>query len=157
MFYKNRKGIIPETTNWVIATIIIIIILIVSITVASFFGGSKEFYLSRFRDPVAAKSLSAYLLTTDDSGKTIFEQLKENETLNDFNGNLALKVFDELYKENYPLDRWFGINIYKNDYFGSRPVSERGGDLYHWRVPTFSEKIKLKEDKWLELVLMKRK
>ena len=162
-FLKNQKAQIGETITWVVATLIIIVILAFSIFISSFYlGGGKSVSFSERSDLLASKSLFSYLLTPAGDEK-IYDQLKEEENLNEFNGNLALNIFETLYEDDYE-DVWLGIVFNKvlfpaksNDYFGRRPTGVRGGDFNIGRrfVPSISEKIKLNENKSLELYLGK--
>jgi len=147
---KDKKGQIGETITWVVATIIIIVILLVSIFVStSYIGGSKKATFSKQTDILASKSLFAYLLT-EDEGNTVYGQLKEDggENLNEFNGNLALKIFKEFYKKDYPHAIWLVVyskphDLNTNAYFPKPPVCGRG----------ISEEIELKENKYILLTL----
>jgi len=162
--FNKKLGQIGKTITWVVATVIIIMILIVSIFVAtSYLGGSKKADFSKQTDILASKSFFAYLLTEDESS-TVYEQLKEDggENLNEFNGNLALKIFKEFYEEDYPVAIWLGIDFEglglprTNKYFGSRPTSLRGGDIMQRRIDFVLEEAILNDDKWLELILMNK-
>jgi len=163
VFLKDKRSQIGETMTWVVATVIIIIILLISIFIAtSYLGKNKGTdFLSKQSDLLASESFFAYLLTEDSEGQTVHEQLKNEENLNDFNGNLAIKIFDGFYKEEYP-DVWVGIiphtgplTFIKNKYFGSEP-SGIGGQ-YSWSLITkkshISQRIPLNENKSVELVL----
>lgn len=157
----NRKAQMGETITWVVATLIIIVILAFSIFISSFyFSKDKSVSFSRGSDLLASKSLFSYLLTSSDGGK-VYDQLKEEDNLNEFNGNLASKIFKAFYENDYE-DRWLGLVFNRvlfpaksNDYFGRRPTGVRGGDFNVGRrfVSSFSEKIKLNENKSLELYL----
>ena len=139
--FNKKLGQIGKTITWIVATVIIIMILIVSILVStSYLGGSKKADFSKQTDILASKSFFAYLLTEEGSS-TIYEQLKEDggENLNEFNGNLALKIFKEFYEEDYE-DVWLGIIFNRillpaksNDYFGRRPTGVKGGDVHFGR------------------------
>ncbi len=157
---RNKKAQIGETMTWVIATIIIIVILISSIFITSVLGvtSSHKQYKSIGTEPdlIPVKSLTSYLLTKDNSGKKIFDQLKDEENLNEFNGNLAIKIFNYFYLLNY-VEVWMGMNNeelsldLENDYFGSRYETLYGGsDTLHI---DFTEFINLGENKSIELIL----
>jgi len=159
---KDKKGQIGETITWVVATIIIIVILLVSIFVStSYIGGSKKATFSKQTDILASKSFFAYLLT-EDEGETVYEQLRDEENLNDFNGNLALNIFEEFYRKDYPFAIWLGIDFEgfglprRNEYFGSRPITLRGGDISYRNVDYILEKAILNDDKWVGLILMNK-
>lgn len=162
-FLKDKRSQIGETMTWVVATIIIIVILLISIFIAtSYLGGSKKADFSKQSDILASKSFFAYLLTEDAEGKTIYEQLRDEENLNDFNGNLAIRIFNGFYAEDYPHTIWLGIDFEgfglprKNEYFGFRPTTLRGGDISYRTVDYILEKAILNNDKWLELILMNK-
>jgi hypothetical protein len=155
---RNKKAQIGETMTWVIATIIIIVILIFSIFITSILGvtGSHKEYKSIGTKPdlIPVKSLTSYLLTKDNSGQKVFDQLKNEENLNEFNGNLALKIFNYFYLLNYA-QVWMGINKdfsldLENDYFGSRNTLYGGSSTLY---VDFTEFINLGEDKSIQLIL----
>ena len=149
IFLKNKRGQIGKTITWVVATVIIIVILFISIFVAtSYLGGSKKADFSKQSDILASKSFFAYLLTEDTEGDTVYEQLRDEENLNDFNGNLALNIFEEFYRKDYPYTIWLVIyskphDIITNTFFPKPPICGRG----------ISEEIELKENKYLLLTL----
>ncbi len=165
---KDKRSQIGETMTWIVATIIIIVVLSISIFIAtSYLGGSKKAdFLAKRSDLLASESFFAYLLTEDSKGQTVYEQLKNEENLNDFNGNLAIKIFDGFYGEEYP-EVWIGIATgiavspsIKNEYFGSKPVLKGGDPKYPFaetiRKPDkayVSQRITLNESKSIELVL----
>ena len=102
----NKKAVVGETLTWIVATLIIVVILVFSIyatsllSIKNFVGGGKELSSIKEKDLLATKSLTGYLLTEDD-GETVFEQLKEERTSNNFNENLALKIFRGLHSRDY--------------------------------------------------------
>ncbi len=148
-FLKNKRGQIGKTITWVVATVIIIMILVVSIFIAtSYLGGSKKADFSKQTDILASKSFFAYLLTENTEGDTVYEQLRDEENLNDFNGNLALNIFEEFYRKDYPYTIWLVIyskphDIITNTFFPKPPICGRG----------ISEEIELKENKYILLTL----
>ena len=168
IFMKDKRSQIGETMTWVVATVIIIVILLVSIFIAtSYLGKNKGAdFLAKRSDLLASESFFAYLLTEDTGGQTVYEQLRDEENLNDFNGNLAIRIFDGFYGEEYP-EVWIGIatNIavspsIKNEYFGSKPVLKGGDPKYPFAEsikkpdkPYVSQRITLNEIKSIELVL----
>lgn len=137
---QNKKGEIGKTITWLVATVIIIVILLISVFIVSLNLRKnkrfKEFKEGKIEDLLVVKSLSAYLLTKDASGKNVFEQLRDEEKLNDFNGPLALKIFEGLYKKDYQFGAMIGVEI---------GLGETQNGVF--------EKIQLKEDKNLELLL----
>ena len=147
----NKKATVGETITWVIATVIIIVILLISVFVTtSFLSGNKKVdFSAKQSDFLALESFFAYLLTEDTSGQTIYEQLKEEGNLTQFNGELALNIFNGLYSEDYWLI-WFVIyskpnNIIHNKYFPKPPPCGRG----IW------DEIELNKNKYILLALTK--
>jgi len=152
--FNKKLGQIGKTLTWVVATVIIIMILVVSIFVAtSYLGGSKKADFSKQTDILASKSFFAYLLTEDESS-TVYEQLKEDggENLNEFNGNLALKIFEEFYSKEYS-KVWVGIVLMPvfpeynpNSFFGTNPGHVKSSYWGGGRIdPHITERIKLNE------------
>lgn len=132
---KNKHGQVSETMTWIVATIIILIILLVSVFLASLAGQNKTFSIQNKFDLFAEKSLTSYLLTKDASGQTIYDEIKNEETLNDFNGNLANKIFMGLYSGYYNAAVFFGIDtgaffnpVKSNKYF-TLPSGDTGNSL----------------------------
>lgn len=153
MKLKNRKGQIGETLTWVVATLIIIFIVVVSLFIVSTSSAFKRnnyesVYYEKTSDILATKSFAGYLLTKNNE-KNVFQQLREEENLNEFNGNLGRDIFKKLYLNDYPVKIWLGIyfaNPLKftiNPYFGGVPTSGRG----------ISEEIKLDQSKSVLLTL----
>jgi len=101
----NKKAAVPETITWIVATVVIIVILVFSIFVASLLGKtknlSKDFEPQKGKDLINVKTASGYLLTEDDSGQKVFEQIFQEGDLNDFNGPLGVAIFKNYEKENY--------------------------------------------------------
>lgn len=159
---KYKKAQISKTLMWIVATIIIIIILAVSIIITTILPKRtyKDVPSSKEADLFATKSLTSYLLTEDDSGKNVFEEIKEQEDLNDFNGNLAVKIFRGLYEKDYhPI--WFGIDfegfsLERGNIYFEVPSNIKGGDINWKHVSFISEEIKLNENKYLRLVLINK-
>jgi len=155
-FKKNKLGQTGDTITWLVATVVIIVVLTVSIFAASiFFDKNKSLKSGTFEsaDTLASKSLFSYVITKDSNGKVVYEQLKEEENLGDFDGKLSVKIFIDLYKKEY-LTIWAGFFIDRtvspylsNEYFGARVFKDED------RLIT--EEIKLKEDKSLFLDLSK--
>jgi hypothetical protein len=161
----NKKAQIGETITWVVATIIIIVVLVFSIFIAGIYfekGKTLESSSLESKDVLASKSLFSYLLTPSGEGK-VYDQLKVEENLNKSTGELAQKIFKELYETDYE-DIWLGfvldrvlLSAKSNDYFGSKPLGVRGGDISFGSrfVSRISEEIRLNENKSLELYLGK--
>jgi hypothetical protein len=156
----NKYARVGETMTWIVATIAIIVVLMISIFISAFYlGEDKEVDALETSDVLATKSLFSYLLTKDSEGKTVYVQLKEEEDLNDFNGNLALQIFRGFYGEEY-LKVWLGFILNRpllpylnNDYFGERPSEIRGGDITKRSVPHILEDIYINENKTFEMAL----
>jgi hypothetical protein len=108
---KNKQGQVATTMTWVVATIIIVIILVISILLTAAFGKRTYNDNPSFEktDLLVSKSLFSYLLTKE-SGKMIFNQIDEDSDLNEFNTLLSLKVFVDLYKNDYPNGIWFDVH-----------------------------------------------
>jgi len=168
--FKVKKAQIGETLTWIIATIVIIVILVFAIFVASSMGKNKEFTIKNkestiigSKDLLAEKSLVGYLLTQDTNKVIVYNKLKDEQDLNDFNGNLALKIFKEFYEKDYGFAGsgvWLGVGsagfqIRKNKFFGSGPLFLSEGAGYKVQ-PSVSEKIPLGENKYLELILVEK-
>lgn len=162
---KKKNAQIGETVTWIVATVIIVLILAVSIFVSSFsFKDAKEISLLKRTDVLASKSLFSYLLTKDAQGNTVYWQLKNQENLNEFNGNLGKSIFQEFYDNEY-VDIWLGIIVDRtllpamsNKFFGNRPTGVRATSEISTKgkfVSSISEEIYLNEGKSLELVLAK--
>jgi hypothetical protein len=161
---KNKKAQTGETITWVVATVIIILILAISLLVSSFyFKAAKDIGFFKKTDTLASKSLFSYLLTKDTDGNNVHTQLKNQENLNEFNGNLGKKIFQEYYGSEYE-DVWVGIILDRellpalpNDFFGRRPSGVRPtGEISAKKyVSSISEKIYINENKILELILSK--
>ena len=162
---QNKKAQVSDTMVWLIATIVIVTILGISIFITSTkMVGNKEIPFLQ-KEIVIEKSMLSYLATKEVSSdvfgnkkeEIIFNQLKENN-LNQFNGNLALKIFKEYYsfKEG---DMWFGIEedskFKKNLFFGGKPRTLNkdtygAGTIYSVKF----QAIKLKENRFLDLFLV---
>src|SRR3989344_3449581 len=118
---KNKKAQTGDTITWLVATVVIVVVLAVSIFAASaFFHNEKDLKSNYFKsvDTLASKSLFSYTVTKDASGKLVYQQLKEEENLNYFNGNLALKVFRGLFQKDYlnnPNNIWLGFVINRKE------------------------------------------
>jgi hypothetical protein len=165
----SKKAQVGETMTWIVATIIIIVILVASIFISTaYLGGGKSINFFKTTDTLASKSLFSYLLTKDDEGNLIYNQLKNEDNLNQFNGNLGKEIFQEFYSEEYG-NIWLGIltggldldspKFLKNDYFGDRPKDIL---LLYFNSknpvpnPGVSEEVQLNEDKFIELALKHR-
>ena len=154
----QKRGQAGETVTWIVATVIIVIILFVSIFIASvYLGGGKEFSFIKQADSLATKSFFSYLLTKDNQGKTVYEQMKDEENLNSFNGNLAVGIF-KVYEKDYPVV-WVGLALahnvppyVSNDYFGGGNIKVRVEDSNIRSVLPIIEDVPLNEKKSIEII-----
>lgn len=128
--FRDKKAQIGETITWVVATVIVIAILGITIFVASAkFSTDKTPNLQEVSqvDTLASKSLFSYVLTKDTTvtgSPVIYDELKTQGNLNDFNGNLALTIFnnpDAFTGLKIYLLVWLGFTDTPNNYFGSAP------------------------------------
>ena len=161
----SKKAQVGETMTWVVATIIIIVILTISIFVSTaYLGGGKNVNFFKRTDVLVSKSLFSYLLTNDSEGSLVYNQLRNEENLNEFNGNLAINIFQKFYGEEYGAV-WLGFvlegidssgepNSLSNEYLGSRPknIGFRNTKA-EFTNPKVSEEIQLNENKFVEFVL----
>ena len=136
---NQKKGQIGETMTWVVATLIIVVILSISIYTSSIVSKTKILNSVDF-DPeklkqnlLAKKSMMAFLLTDEDN-------------LNEFNKNLASEIFKKIYGKEFHI--LMGIND-DLKYIGLYPEKSRSEEI-------FSEKIKLKDNNELNLILKKK-
>jgi hypothetical protein len=165
---EDKKGQISEGITWIVATTAIIIILLISIFVTSLSASGNSEVRGDYLSPnIAQKSFFSYLLTKE-SGRTIYSDIKENEKINNADGNLALKVFNGLYKKDYS-KIWFGIselragtanrlNGLKNEFFGDKPLEATGLRTDYntfWDYSIISVAIKFSDQKFLEAVFVK--
>lgn len=108
---NNKRAQVSETMTWIVATVIILIILLVSVYLSSLVGQSKSFPIQNEFDLFSHKSLTSYLLTKDTTGQTIYDEMKNEGSFNDFNGNFANKLFIGLYRGYYSESVFLGIYI----------------------------------------------
>ncbi len=157
---NKKNGQIAETITWIVATVIIILILAASLLISSLsIGNKKDIGFVKTTDTLASKSLFSYLLTKDAEGIAIYGQLKNQENLNEFNGNLGKTIFEEFYGGEY-VNVWLGIintqsfKGEKNDYFGEKPADTK---FENTKVESTSAKatelIKINNDKAIQVVL----
>ena len=142
--------------TWIFATIIVVVLLLLCIYLSGIFFNknlSESSYL-RTVDTLASKSLFSYVLTKDDSGKLVYQQLGV-ESLNEFNGNLALKIFRDYYKEEYPSKVWLGFEN-ENSYFGKKTFGPSGSRYEFDPVGGVYESIDLSENSTINLLLVKK-
>lgn len=126
---NDKRGQTGETITWLVATVVIVVVLLISIFVASaFFGDNKKILSIGNADYLAISSLFSYALTKDSGGNLIYNKIKDDGNLNDFNGNLALDIFRKFYADS-TTEVWVGLvsegtllPYNSNDYFGSGPT-----------------------------------
>jgi hypothetical protein len=158
--FLNKKGQVGETVTWMVATVIIIAILGISFFIAeAYVGKDKEVSsvsYSKQVDILVSKSLFSYFLTDD-----IYNQIKTDGNFSDTNGPLAEDIFEGFYGEEYPKDIWLGVVFNlgledrENDYFGERPRKGTSGYLLGGTYEHVSESIKLNEEEFFEILLLK--
>ena len=160
---RAKKAEVGETVTWMIATVAIVVILVISVFVSSvYFNNQKKASPLENADYLAASSFNSWLLTTNSSGKMVYEQIKAEEDLNDFNGNLAIDIFKKFYEKDY-IYVWLGVNeegfyIWRsNEYFGSIPTEIRGGDITKRSVLNVIEEVHLAGEKVIEMDLAPKK
>ncbi len=153
----HKKAQVGGTITWVVATVAIIVILGVSIFIADIaFGNSKEIESLEKTDILASKSFFSYLLTED-----TYDQIKIDQGLNETTGGLAIKVFEELFEDDYPRAVWLGTITVQtrfsgedNVYFGQKPRLTIEMKTSTHLFTHILESIKLNEERTLELVLV---
>ncbi len=167
---KNKKAQVSEGITWVTATLIIAVILIVSIIATSaYVSTNKGIQDSFFASNVNQKSFFSYLLT-DENGKTIFSNMKETGNMNSYEGNLAIKIFNGLYKNDYS-SIWVGISVLsnppagltlsgiENPFFGQHAslswVGNAFGDIIK-QVDVDSSELSISNNKYAEVVFTKK-
>lgn len=164
IFPKSRKAQISEGITWIVATIAILIILLFSLFLTSFVLKNKQIDNDFFSDAINQKSFLSYLLTQENSGGIVFSKIRADENLDNFNGNLALKIFNGLYKEKYS-EVWIGVsrlgtgvfgatskNGIVNDFFGSKPPSIVSGPYGSAALKeSFSSTLPLKKENEYQL------
>ncbi len=157
----DKKGQVGETVTWIVATIVIIVVLGVSIFIASAkFNTDQTPDLQSISmvDTLASKSLFSYVLTNDSAGQIIYNQIKTEGNLNNLNGNLAQRIFNGFYKNEYS-KIWLGtINSTsftgnQNVYFGGEPDLTIQGNRVNTQLYYFIQDIELTPEKNLEMVL----
>jgi len=148
---SSKRGQIGETMTWIIATIIIIVMLTITIIISDLsFGKNRKIQTDQNSDILASKSFFSYVLTKDAEGKNVYSQLQTEENLNDFNGNLAIKIFNSSYGEEYN-DLWVGFPELQNNYFGEWTGLLEGERSFD----AVQEFIKLDENKMLQLSMIR--
>ena len=160
---NNKRAQVSETMTWIVATVIILIILLVSVFLASLVGQSKAFPANNKIDLFAHKSITSYLLTKDASGEIIYNEIKNDGALNDFNGNLAKNLFINLYSGYYNKDVFLGIimnrifnPVQANSYFTIPPGETANSPLSHSSDEgnsVIDDSIPLNEDKSVQMIL----
>jgi hypothetical protein len=131
----NRKNAqIGEGLTWIVATFVILVILAGGIFMAqglgkakSLLGWEKGSSFIKISDRLVETSFNSYLLTKGQDGKTIYGQIRIDGDLNAFNGELAKKVFRDLYEGNEYSRTWFGVSSISGDQLVGKDNSFLGG------------------------------
>jgi len=112
----NKKAQIGETITWIIATIIIIGILTISVFISSALGeGKSEIRVDgKEKDLLISKSITAYLLTKTEKGKTVYEELRDEEIVDQNIKKLTENIFWDMNKGKY------GVHTYLEDKINSQ-------------------------------------
>ena len=110
-----KRGILGETITWVIATLVIVVILIISVFIVSVARTNKKLEIINHNNLAAAKSLSSYLLTKEDSNINIFEQIRSQEKISSENQNFFIKVFGRLYHDKFAEKILFQVISFSKD------------------------------------------
>jgi hypothetical protein len=115
-FASGKKAQIGETMTWLVATLVIVVILGLSILALSAFriisNKSLNFNLDRTADLLAAKSFVSYLSTTQENGKTIYDNLKEGGKPD----TVLEKKIEGFYSGNYQTTGGtYGISVCNSD------------------------------------------
>lgn len=146
---NHKKSQIGETITWVVATLIIIVVLLISVYASSLLSKTKDFSSGYFYtedleyDLLAKKSMFAFLLTNLQGENIVYDQLSNEEDLNELSENLASQIFGKVFGKEFRV----GIGINDNiEYIESTYSGEDSQE-------EFSEKIKLKDNNELNLVL----
>ena len=141
-----KKAEIGETVTWLVATLIIVVLLAISIFVSSLIGSLnyEDLSIQDKSDLLVTKSLTSYLMTEDVSGKIIFNQIKEDKDLNDFNAPLSLKIFT-FYEEEYSRGIYLDIRgkdaklsggSIRKKYYEEYFQKKKGKSEYIFSIPT---------------------
>ena len=153
---KNKRAQISEGLTWVVATIAIIVILLISlaITTLAFDLNNTKIKSESFGSALMQKSLMSYLLTKESGRGTVYSEIKRDENLKGFNGDLAVKVFKGLYGKEYS-GIWVGVSN-----LGFNLIGGREGNNFFSRMSLISTEyylimIKFAEEKAVEVVFAK--
>ena len=166
---RNYRGQVGETMTWMVGTLVIIVILIVSIFIVSgldFFKDLRKIEVENDGGRIAGKSLLGYLLTEDKNiGEPIYVQLEREGEFNPSSGKFGLDVFKGIYEGKGDYSKvWVGFfeeKIFQpydsNDYFGMRVATNKEGKtLFHVGLEYVSERVKINEDKRMEVMLIEK-
>ena len=151
---SSKRGQVGETVTWMVATVIIIVILALAILASSFsLGANKNVGRSDAADAVATGSFLSWLLTKDTQGKTVYEVIKTEENLNEFNGKLSIKVLQDFYiKEHSTI--WLGIVSTSTSSFGiSTSNTYLGTRILKDTNTLITQRIRVAENKFIEFDL----
>jgi hypothetical protein len=131
----NKKAQISEGITWIVATIAILIILLFSLFLTSFVLKNKQISSDFFSDTINQKSFLSYLLTSGDDGGIIYSKINADGNLNNFNGNLAMKIFNGLYKDKYS-EIWIGVSRLTTGVFGATSKSGIDNSFFGSKPPS---------------------
>ncbi len=134
----NKKAQVSEGITWMVATITIIVILLFSLFLTSaIVSNNREVTINSLSNNIPQKSFLSYLLTKEKDMK-VYDEINKEGKIGNSNGNLALKIFDSLYKNDY-LEIWIGVsevgrgilgsslNGVENEFFGKKPKLSGSG------------------------------
>ena len=146
---NNKKAQVGDTITWVVATLVIVFVLLISIYASSLLSKTKDFSSGDFDtedlnyDSLAKKSMFAFLLTNSQGENIVYSQLNNEKDLNELNEDLAFEIFGKIFGKEFQVGIGINedINYIESTYSGGENQKE------------FSEKIKLKNDNELNLVL----
>lgn len=102
MKMSDRKGQVGETITWIVATLVILFMLIISTYTASLMAEKQKILnidFGIFEDNSLSQSVFAYLLTENDEGKNVFNQLSNDNDFNSFSENLGKNIFEDISEE----------------------------------------------------------
>lgn len=157
---NSKKAQVGSTITWIVATVIIVVVLLITVFVANSLGKSKDIEYSQEKDTLASKSFFSWLLTEQD-GERIYVVLGREKNLNDSNGDLAQKVFEGYYGEEYN-GIWVGMRTLlrgiprgsvQNVFFGSRPELTREGYQLSLNLLYGEENVVLNQNSSVEVIL----
>jgi len=165
----NKKAQASEGVTWIAATLSIIVILLISVFVTSYFASkNKEVPPGFFSPNINQKSFLSWLLTEDAEKENVYSSIKTKGNLDNYNGNLAVKIFKGMYEKEY-LEIWVGastlgegllddsLNGIENEFFGKKPSSFASGAMGAAVVKDYiSLKVKTDDKKFVEAIFSRK-